>query len=63
MKHVHCAKAARLARIGNEAAKKLKARVSERIIIAVENNLLLLSLEELVKKKPGSGAKLQITED
>jgi hypothetical protein len=57
------AEAARLAGPSNSAGKDLKARAGALCIEYAEAGLLLPILEEQVQRKPGSGAKIRLTEE
>jgi len=61
LQHVHLAEAARLASLGSTIAKRLKAQIGDRQVKANEAGLPPLTLEELVARNLGSGAKEKIT--
>ena len=63
LQHGTCAEAARLAGLSNTAGKDLKAHTGALCIEHAEAGLLPPILEEQVQRKPGSGAKTQLTEE
>ena len=61
LQYVHCAEAARQAGLTNTVGKDLKAKAGQRQVEAEEAGLPPPTVEELVARKPRSGAKEKIT--
>jgi predicted esterase YcpF (UPF0227 family) len=61
LQHVHLAEAARLAGLGSTVALRLKEQIGARQVEADEAGQPSPTLEELVARNPGSGAKGKIT--
>jgi hypothetical protein len=61
LQYVHCAEAARRAGLTNTVGKDLKAQAGQQQVEAEEAGLPPPTVEELVARKPGSGAKEKIT--